>query len=211
MDITMMVNLFKKEAEDIAGSFIPQIKVERKMDFSKIKARTRQLWDLYELTKNNLYLMEDDCIGHLFECEGFETYQKIAQFCEDHDIQRVVDIGCAYGHQSEVFMQYDIDYVGLNDGKCDFWNRDEFDYHVGTYPCKLPIQKGDLGISVLCITWNVYLHDGQETLYQQCKALSEDFEHCLIYVQPSHLGIISEYFKKVEKIDEHNLYYFSNK
>lgn len=50
----------------------------------------------------------------------------------------------------------------------------------------------------------------KKTLIKQCKALKRDFEYCLIYVQPSHLDILSNYFKHVEHVVGH-FYYFINR
>lgn len=157
-----------------------------------------------------LTLMEDDCIMHFFEAEGYKTYGIIAEFCKENGFERVVDIGCAYGHQSECFLQEGIDYVGVNSHKSSFWNADRFEYVTGHYPCELPIRKNDLGVSVLALTWNCYLYEKEETLKQQCEALQRDFEHCLLYLTEGAMQYLSQYFKKVEKLDR-GLYYFSNK
>jgi hypothetical protein len=172
--------------------------------------RLKECLELYRKNHEVVYLMEEDCIAHLFECRGIETYEKIAMFCKERGIKRIFDIGCAYGHQSEVFLKEGLEYIGVNDHTATFWNRDKFQYIVNRYPCELPTQKGDLGVSVLCLTWNCYLYEGKKTLTEQCEALQRDFEHCLLYIAPDKVEFVNRYFKKVKKIDEH-LYYFSNK
>jgi len=158
----------------------------------------------------DLTCMEGHCIDHFFGAEGYRTYGMIAEFCKTNGIERVFDIGCAYGHQSECFLQEGIDYVGVNTNKIDFWNADRFEYVTGHYPCELPTKKNDLAVSVLALTWNCYLYEKEETLKQQCEALHRDFEHCLLYLTEGAMQYLSQYFKKVEKLDR-DLYYFSNK
>lgn len=180
-----------------------------KRDYTRIRNRLKELGELYLKSLDSKYLKEDYCICCLFEAEGFQTYERITSFCLKHNINRVVDIGCAYGHQSEVFLQNSIDYIGINENECNFWNKDKFQYIVDSYPCKIPVQKGDLGVSVLCLTWNCYLHEGKKTLHEQCQALQRDFTHCLLYLQIDHIEVVKSYFKKYEQIDG-NLFYFSN-
>jgi hypothetical protein len=180
---------------------------ERK--YQRLADRAKECLELYRRTLDIKYLMEEYCIAHLFECQGIDTYEQIASFCKERGIQRVVDIGCAYGHQSEVFLNEGIQYLGVDEDNGIFWNLDKFQYIVNRYPCELPIQKGDLGVSVLCLTWNCYLYEGEKTLKEQCEALQRDFEHCLLYMVPERVNFVHRYFKKVEEIGE-NLYYFSN-
>ena len=93
------------------------------------------------------YYIEMDCIEHLF-CGGLDRYEEIALFCKKNNIKRVVDIGCAVGHQSECFLENDIDYMGVNEAKLNFWNKGKYTYIVGNYPCSLPTKTKDLAISV---------------------------------------------------------------
>lgn len=184
--------------------------VKKELKYKRLIDRMTELINLYHQDKNVEYLKEDDCIGHFFECEGYQTYEEIASFAKANQIERIVDIGCAYGHQSEVFLKEELQYIGVSDHKSNFWNNDKYEYIVNHYPCELPLQKGDLGVSVLCLTWNCYLYDKEQTLKRQCEALQHDFEHCLLYIQSDKLDFVGSYFKKVEKIGS-NLYYFSNK
>lgn len=156
------------------------------------------------------YDMEMDCIDHFFECEGFRTYGQIALFCKENGIKRAIDIGCAYGHQSECFLIHGVDYVGVNESKLNFWNQDTFKYVAGHYPCLLPTKSNDLAVSVLCLTWNCYLREGEKTLREQVEALQRDFSHCLLYITEDAKDFVSQYFKKVVKLGR-NLYYFSNR
>lgn len=180
-----------------------------KWDYTVLNDRIKELHDLYDESRDSIYLMEDDTLMHLFGCDGLRRYEKIASFCMNNDIQGVVDIGCAYGHQSEVFNQVNIEYLGVNDSKSSFWNEKNIPYVANCYPCQIPTKRGDLAISILCLTWNCYLYEGDKTLHEQCAALKRDFDHCLLYIQPDKKEIISDYFKHVEDLGE-GFYYFRN-
>jgi hypothetical protein len=98
--------------------------------------------------------------------------------------------------------------VGIDDDNHNFWNNDKFEFIIGNYPCAIPTKENDLGVSVLCLTWNCYLYE-DDTLTKQCEALQRDFEHCLLYIAEDKVEFISKYFKNVKEIGC-NLYYFSN-
>jgi hypothetical protein len=189
---------------------VEEAPVKKSLKYQRLIDRSRELIRLGKKSRDEEIMMEDDSLCHVFECEGLLTYEKIASYAKAVGAKRIIDIGCAYGHQSEVFLNEGLQYVGVTDHSSPFWNRDKFEYVVNRYPCELPIQKGDIGVSVLCMTWNVYLREGKKTLIEQCEALQRDFEHCLIYTQESHVEVLSSFFKHVKQIDGH-LYYYSNK
>ncbi len=179
------------------------------MKYQRLINRRKELFEISKRDQDNInYLMEMDCLDHFFGAGGIETYEKIALLCKERNIQRVVDIGSAYGHQSEIFLQQDIGYIGVNEHKDEFWNQDKFDYIVGRYPCELPVDKADLGISVLCLTWNCYLYEGEKTLREQCEALQSDFDHCLLYIAEDKVQSVAKYFNTFENVGR-NLWYFS--
>jgi hypothetical protein len=179
-----------------------------KLDFNRLSTRRKELIELGRNDRwNDGYLEELDCMSHFFEAGSLENYHEVVSFCRENGIERIIDIGCAYGHQSEIFLQYELQYVGVTDHLSPFWNEDTFEYVVGHYPCKLPTKQGDLAVSFLCLTWNCYLIEGEKTLIEQCEALKRDFEHCVLNANPSILG---RYFSKIEEISK-GLYYFSNK
>lgn len=179
------------------------------MKYQRIVDRRKECDNLYESTKDSNYLMEMDCIDHIFECEGYKTYERIQEFCKEYNFKTIYDIGCAYGHQSEVFINSDINYVGINNCKLDYWNRDRYDYITQQYPFKIEVKENELGISVLCLTWNCYLYNGEQTLNEQCEALKRDFNSCLLYMSKDKINYVSKYFKNNQVVDE-NLVYFYN-
>lgn len=173
-----------------------------------IKERMDACIKAYEQTKDVKYLMECDSICHFFE-GGHERYEKVSKYCIENGFKRVFDIGCAYGFQSEIFLNNNIDYIGIDVGNLDFWNKDKFQYIVKEYPFEIEANSNDLAISVLCLTWNCYLYEDEITLRNQCEALSRDFKNCLLYMQIDKLNIVKEYFKNY-KIIHHNLIAFSS-
>lgn len=180
-----------------------------KIDYTALGNRQREISDKYDKDQQIEYLVEDDCLMHFFGAGGVENYESIANFCIENNIEAIVDIGCAYGHQKEIFDQANIHYTGINDNKMDFWKNDGDNYLVGTYPCDVFVERDTLAVSVLCLTWNVYLYEKEKTLQEQCEALQRDFKHCLLYTTDEGMACVSKYFKETEKVGQ-GLYYFSN-
>lgn len=147
-------------------------------------------------------------IDTFFEAEVYKTYETFAKVAKEKGFNRVFDIGTAFGLQSEVFLNEGIDYVGINDGNLDFWNKDKFEYIVGEYPFKIEAKETDLAVSSLCLTWNCYLYEGEKTLSKQCNALSRDFDACLLYMQISNLDFVAKYFRGYEIIDKNIVYFY---
>lgn len=178
------------------------------MSYENIKERMDTCVKLYDETEDVKYLMEYDSICHFFE-GGHERYEEISKYCIKNEFKKVFDIGCAYGFQSEVFLNNNINYVGIDAGNQNFWNKDKFQYVVNEYPFKIDANDEDLAISVLCLTWNCYLYEGETTLRKQCEALSRDFKNCLLYMQIDKLNIVKEYFKSY-KIIKDNFVFFTS-
>lgn len=184
--------------------------LERK-NYPNLKARYHELRKLYHVAtteEEKLDVMEeDDSLTHVFECDGIGTYESILRHAQQINGKRVVDIGCAYGHQSEIFVGSNVEYLGVSNHDSNFFNRDRFDYVIGEYPCELPLQSGDIGVSVLCLTWNVYLTEGEKTLHEQCEALRRDFADCILYLPAHAVEVVSEYFSEATRLGR-NLYHF---
>ena len=179
--------------------------------YQNLYERAKYCMDKYFETKDIKYAMEEDCISHMFECEGLKTYEKIANFAKENGFSKVFDIGCAIGHQSEVFLQSGLDYVGIEEAPVsEFWNADKFTYISKKYPFKIIAEPNkDLAVSVLCLTWNCYLYEKEKTLQEQCEALQRDFKHCLLYMPKEAVSFVSKYYKGCKNIEGH-LYYFFN-
>lgn len=174
----------------------------------------------YDRLKNRLKLLckkessentyECYSIEHFFECETYKKYERILEFVEKHNFKRVIDIGCAFGIQSEVFVNSKINYVGIEiERGINFWNKDKYKYIIGKYPFRIDAAKGDIAVSILCLTWNCYLEEKDKTLHKQLETLKHDFKHIILYTNKEKLETIKKYYKNTKKIDK-NLYYFYN-
>lgn len=148
-------------------------------------------------------------VDTFYECEVYGKYEKFANFCKERGYTRVFDIGSAFGLQSEVFLNEGLSYVGINDLPLDFWNKDIFEYIVEAYPMKIKAREADLAISSLCLTWDCYLFDKENTLIKQCEALSRDFKSCLLYMQMDKLDTVNKYFANYEIIEENMVYFYN--
>lgn len=174
-----------------------------KKAYERLDKRLTELsWEVPGLSRDQetLRFMEGDSIMHFLGAGGIENYEQVVAFCQERNIHRVFDIGAAYGHQSECFLDTDIEYVGVDDAALDRWNSDKYQYIQGVYPCPLPVETDDLAVSVLCLTWRCYLQEGEKTLHQQCEALAKDFSHALLYVMDSAIDTLKNYFSSVEKL-----------
>lgn len=156
---------------------------------------------------NDISMYQREGLDNFFECETGKTYKTILDVAKEKGANRIFDIGCAYGHQSEVFINSNIDYVGINDSDEEFWNNDKYEYIVGKYPFKLNTNKNDIAVSVLCLTWNCYLIEGEKTLYEQLEQLSNDFDKIILYLPKDKIEYVLKYFPKYEHITD-NIYYF---
>lgn len=147
-------------------------------------------------------------LDHFFECERGKTYNTIIKVCKEHNAKRVFDIGCAYGTQSECFINTELEYVGIDRYCDDFWNKDRYKYITRNYPFKINTDKDDIAVSVLCLTWNCYLYENEKTLNEQLMQLAEDFNKAILYIAEDKIDYVKEYFPICNHI-EGNLYFFS--
>ena len=169
--------------------------------YQRLLDRREECIKKYKETNKTEYLREDDAILHFLGAGGIEHYEFIVDFCNANNITFVYDIGAAYGHQSEVFLNTDkyVEYIGIDSGvKGEFWNNDKYTYFEREYPCKLNPKEQDLAVSVLCLGWNCYLYEGDKTLNEQFEALSRDFRQALIYAPQHILPTVKKHFKEVE-------------
>lgn len=184
-----------------------------KQTYERLDKRMKDLFDTapdIPREEESMRFMEADSIMHFLGAGGVENYEQVVQFCQENHIQRVIDIGSAYGHQSECFLDTTIEYIGVDNEMQDGWNSERYTYIQGSYPCPLPTKADDLAVSVLCLTWNCYLHEGERTLHQQCKSLAKDFSHALLYASKSAKDTLKQYFSSVEAVDGGFLYCSNN-
>ena len=141
------------------------------------------------------------CIDSFFSEGSRGNYEFIRDFMLRMGISKLYDIGCAYGYQSECFLDTGISYVGINDIKNPFWNQDRYEYCVGKYPqISVADPEDALGVTVLCLTWLCYDETGL-TCDEQMAQLAKDFKHALVFVNRENLDIVKEYWQSVVKVD----------
>ena len=142
-------------------------------------------------------LMEIDCIDNLLQAGSLINYDFMIDFAIKKGFKRVVDIGCAYGHQSEL-CKGRIQYVGIDEDLVGFYNVYEGNiYYSNKYPFFTNgLFWNDLAICNLSIGWNCY--DNLKEAKEKFKALSEDFKACLLYLPTDRENLLRECFKKVE-------------
>lgn len=152
------------------------------------------------------HCMELDSLDHVMEINGISRYRFAMEIAKDKGVDRVFDIGCAYGHQSEVFVGSGVEYVGINENRLDFWNKDKYEYIIAHYP--FPIStNNDMAVSILCLFWNCYLHEGEETLVKQLEHLSRDFKKALLYIPREMIQYVAKGYDKHETYDNGMVYF----
>lgn len=142
-------------------------------------------------------------IEHMFGAGGLDNYSYILEFALEHGFDHVVDIGCAYGHQSGLFQLANIQYDGIDQhaNSMDCYKRGEkginyHELHYGEEPLKsINITENTLAVAVLSLGWNIYLYEDEKTLDKQIQALSEDFKHMLMYVQNDFIPVFEKTFE----------------
>lgn len=180
--------------------------MKRELIHQKLIRERNRLLALYKIDNDQAHLMKMYAIDHFLGCGTFEKYDLILSFAKSKNLKRVFDIGCAYGHQSEIFIDEPVEYIGINDIELEYWNSDKFKYITKEYPFMINAREDDLVTSVLCLTWDCYLYE-EDTLHKQCEALSRDFKHCLLYMPQNKLSFVKEYFSSYNVINSDFVYF----
>lgn len=139
--------------------------------------------------------------------EGLGKYLTVLEYCVENGITDIVDIGIAHGFQSDIFINNNISYTGIELNVDEYlrnYKNGRANYIKGFYPNieeELNINKDTtLGVAILSLGWGVYVRDDKELIYKQFKRLSEDFKHSLVYIDETILPIIEPIFDKVVKL-----------
>ena len=151
--------------------------------------------------------------------EAPQGYKYVYDFCIARGIELIVDIGCAHGFQSELFLDTPVAYIGVDDGDGRYyWNHQDFLYITARYPEILlaefvpenPDAPPPLAVSILAIGW---LHYNRIELLNQIDALSQDFYHCLLHLPEGTAHLFERYFVVKEIVVEPGLmfHYMVNK
>lgn len=129
---------------------------------------------------------EMDSIEHVLVCTG-DFYDYVVQYCKENNIRSVLDIGCAYGHQAEAFLEAGIGYEGVNDWDGSLWKKDQITYHIGEFPFELQTN-AQLAISNLCYGYFIHHYE----------VLAKQYSHVILN-NITDLEAIEQYFD-IEKV-----------
>lgn len=162
------------------------------------KRNIKKAIKVLEEHKRNL-LMEIDCIDHLIEAGSLINYDFMIDLAIKKGFKRIVDIGCAYGHQGEL-CEGRIEYIAVDEDLVEFYKmyEDNYNYSVGKYPFYVPFDmyKKDLAVSNLAIGWQCYANE--EESEEQFAALANDFKACLLYLPTEREKLLKKHFKNIE-------------
>lgn len=139
--------------------------------------------------------MEMDCIDHLVQMGEF--YDFCVDYMIESEIKTAVDIGCAYGHQSEAFLMEGLTYIGIevcNEGRK--WKSNKCHYIDSAYPCTIP-DNSRFAVSNMCFEY--FIND--------YKALARDFDTVILSGLGEKAEEAEKYFN-IEKVTYMSL--FSN-
>lgn len=174
------------------------------MKLDKIHTRYNELSKMYKIGEQKI-LEEKYAIEVQMECESYKDYFFAGKIAKSLGLERIVDIGCAYGHQSEVIVQQGLNYLGVNKHVLNFYKPDNAEFLIGHYPLPLPLREKDLGVSFLSLFWNCYLYE-EDTLKKQIEAVSKDFNYFLTDVPADKFELVSSAFTCFERFGNLTLF-----
>lgn len=145
---------------------------------------------------------ESHSIETQMECKTYSDYYLAGKIAKSLGLERIVDIGCAHGHQSYVITQQGVDYLGINTHIIPFFAADDkARYLVGHYPLEIKTSEKDLAVAILSLFWNCYLYD-DNVLEDQIKAVSKDFKYLLASIPNDKIELVGRAFTCYEKIGD---------
>lgn len=180
----------------IGGTKMPDVAAVND-DFLAVKSFLDNAQCLNSEDKSKLYEYLY-CITAAFSINTFEDYFTAYKVAVRNGFDTVIDIGCAAGHQAELFRGSTVRYVGIESCPGHFWRPDEITYFTQKYPCSIPNKIMDrrvLGVSRLCVG---YLTIDYESIAQQfnsfllsgppdaCIALSGLYETAVSIIDPEN-------------------------
>lgn len=136
---------------------------------------------------------EKNCLESYLLAGGQKDYQLAADICRKLGMRGIVDLGCSYGFQSEIFQEKRLTYHGIDSRCTHFWNSGEENvtFQAEEYPCYINMDtKHMLAFSRFCIgqTMNDY------------GKLAEDFTYILVDKNAAAYYGLSKYFTHVSDL-----------
>lgn len=129
------------------------------------------------------FLQADHSLSHFFQ-SSMTIYLEMLNICQENNIEKVYDIGCGYGWQSEIFLRGGVKYTGIEVDKHIYWKEnmaDDINYINKEYPFKIETEPNEAVISNMCLSWNCYLKE-KETLEKQVETVKRDFNQAILYL-----------------------------
>lgn len=132
-------------------------------------------------------------------------YIEAAKIAKLYGIKNVYDIGCAYGAFAPIFIENDIEYVGIE--KDDLFRLDmhcgqSISYIMRAYPFEIITKKKSMAISRFCVGW-------VDNFEQQLKQINSDFDYAFLYIDIKNrsidMNMIEHYFTIEKRIEEHDI------
>lgn len=181
--------------------------------------------EIYFLIKDRINDYPEEVLCFAGEFLFFEKeYLLILKHILENNIQetKIVDIGCQFGFQTELFLNYD--YLGIDHYKLKFFNAEKpnINYVVGTFPNDVNIDLNE-SIVISCMSlgyFNKYIDESkseEEILKLIANKLSKS-KHLYIATTPELIKHLKEKFKTCVLLEKHEvankefpLYYFTNK
>lgn len=173
------------------------------MDYTQLNNEFKRLQNLLlSQSGDEITMIKFDNLLTQFECEHLQTYGAVAHYLKQSRCRTVYDIGCAYGYQSEAFLQENINYYGIEGYFTGhgFWNQDHFRYIEKEYPFKISAPEKSAAVSSLCIGWPCYRYR-EDIWEEQAKALARDFNRVLLFTTPDFEEILKKYFNHTKYLE----------
>lgn len=136
---------------------------------------------------------ERTCLESYLLARGQKDYEFAADLCEKLGLKGVVDIGCSYGFQSEIFVKKRLIYHGIDNSRTHFWNHGEnhVTFQSEEYPCFVNVDtKKMLAFSRFCVGHTM----------KDYEKVSEDFTYLLVDKKEETDSGLSRYFIHVSDL-----------
>lgn len=136
---------------------------------------------------------EKTCLESYLLARGQKDYEFAADLCKKLELKGIVDIGCSYGFQSEVFLKKRLIYHGIDSSCARFWNHGEnhVTFQSEEYPCFVNADTGKmLAFSRFCVGHTM----------KDYERLSGDFTYLLVDKKEETDSGLSRYFTHVSDL-----------
>lgn len=146
------------------------------------------------ISDSNFNLSEErDRLESYLLAGGQKDYQLVADTCRKLGLRGVVDLGCSYGFQSEIFQEKRLKYHGIDNGCIHFWNGggENITFQAEEYPCYVNVEtRNMLAVSRFCVGYTM----------KDYEKLAKDFSCILVDKNGEAYYGLSRYFTYVSDL-----------